>query len=166
MRPQGWAQPARPASPYLQEAFAAQKESEAKLRPFLADASHELRTPLTSIQGFAELFRLGVANEHVDTDAIMRRIEEESKRMRVLVDDLLLLARFDERRDIEPSRVDLAVLAPTRTAMRSPLIPIGTSPSMLRSPGRWTACRITYARRFANLVSTRSHVHRRARRSR
>ena len=95
----------------LQGAFAAQKESEAKLRQFLADASHELRTPLTSIQGFAELFRLGVANEHVDTDVIMRRIEEESKRMRVLVDDLLLLARLDERRDIEPTRVDLAVLA-------------------------------------------------------
>jgi two-component system, OmpR family, sensor kinase len=95
----------------LQVAFAAQKESEAKLRQFLADASHELRTPLTSIQGFAELFRLGVANEHVDHDVIMRRIEEESQRMRVLVDDLLLLARLDERRDIEPTAVDLAVLA-------------------------------------------------------
>ena len=66
---------------------------------------------VTSIQGFAELFRLGVANEHVDTDVIMRRIEEESRRMRVLIDDLLLLARLDERRDIEPTRVDLAVLA-------------------------------------------------------
>jgi two-component system OmpR family sensor kinase len=95
----------------LQVAFDAQKESEAKLRQFLADASHELRTPLTSIQGFAELFRLGVANEHVDTDVIMRRIEEESQRMRLLVDDLLLLARLDERRDVETSEVDLAVLA-------------------------------------------------------
>ena len=95
----------------LQEAFAAQKVSEAKLRQFLADASHELRTPLTSIQGFAELFRLGVANEHVDQEVIMRRIEEESKRMRTLVDDLLLLARLDERREFEPTPVDLAVLA-------------------------------------------------------
>lgn len=95
----------------LQDSFAAQKESEAKLRQFLADASHELRTPLTSIQGFAELFRLGVANEHVDQEVIMRRIEEESKRMRTLVDDLLLLARLDERRDIEPTVVDLGVLA-------------------------------------------------------
>ena len=95
----------------LQASFAAQKESENKLRQFLADASHELRTPLTSIQGFAELFRLGVANEHVDQDVIMRRIEEESKRMRTLVDDLLLLARLDERRELEPTPVDLAVLA-------------------------------------------------------
>ncbi|HVQ22190.1 MAG TPA: HAMP domain-containing sensor histidine kinase, partial [Candidatus Saccharimonadia bacterium] len=95
----------------LQGAFDAQKESEAKLRQFLADASHELRTPLTSIQGFAELFRLGVANEHVDQTVIMRRIEDESKRMRILVDDLLLLARLDERRELEPTPVDLAVLA-------------------------------------------------------
>ncbi len=95
----------------LQQSFAAQKASEAKLRQFLADASHELRTPLTSIQGFAELYRLGVDNEHVDQQVAMRRIEEESKRMRTLVDDLLLLARLDEHRAIEPTRVDLAVLA-------------------------------------------------------
>ena len=95
----------------LQEAFAARQESEARLRQFLADASHELRTPLTSIQGFAEMFRLGVANEHVDQEVIMRRIEEESRRMRALVDDLLLLARLDERRDVEPTTFDLTVLA-------------------------------------------------------
>lgn len=95
----------------LQDAFAARQESEARLRQFLADASHELRTPLTSIQGFAEMFRLGVANEHVDQEVIMRRIEEESRRMRTLVDDLLLLARLDERRDVEPTTFDLAVLA-------------------------------------------------------
>jgi len=95
----------------LQEAFAARQQSETRLRQFLADASHELRTPLTSIQGFAEMFRLGVNHEHVDQEVIMRRIEEESKRMRTLVDDLLLLARLDERRDIEPTEFDLAVLA-------------------------------------------------------
>ena len=95
----------------LQASFAAQKESETKLRQFLADASHELRTPLTSIQGFAELFRVGVENEHVDTEVIMRRIEEEAQRMRLLVDELLLLARLDERRDIERVDVDLSVLA-------------------------------------------------------
>ena len=41
----------------------------------------------------------------------MRRIEEESQRMRTLVDDLLLLARLDQRRDVEPTTFDLAVLA-------------------------------------------------------
>ena len=43
----------------IEDAFAEREENEQRLRRFLADASHELRTPLTSIQGFAELFRLG-----------------------------------------------------------------------------------------------------------
>lgn len=95
----------------IEEAFRARAETERRLRQFLSDASHELRTPLTSIQGFAELFRLGQQSEHVDQAVIMRRIEEESARMKNLVEDLLLLARLDETRTPERSSVDLAVLA-------------------------------------------------------
>jgi two-component system OmpR family sensor kinase len=95
----------------IESAFAERDATEHRLRQFLADASHELRTPLTSIQGFAELFRLGGDKEHADTATMLRRIEEESARMRVLVEDLLLLARLDETRPIERAPVDLAVLA-------------------------------------------------------
>ncbi len=96
----------------LEDAFRERDETEQRLRQFLADASHELRTPLTSIQGFAELFRLGADDqEHVDLPVIMRRIEEESARMKTLVEDLLLLARLDQTRETERVPVDLAVLA-------------------------------------------------------
>ena len=95
----------------IEGAFAEREETEQRLRQFLADASHELRTPLTSIQGFAELFRIGADNEHIDQMVISRRIEEESARMMTLVEDLLLLARLDETRPSERSAVDLAVLA-------------------------------------------------------
>jgi two-component system OmpR family sensor kinase len=95
----------------IEKAFMAREETERRLRQFLSDASHELRTPLTSIQGFAELFRLGQSSEHVDQAVIMRRIEEESARMKTLVEDLLLLARLDETRTVDRSEVDLAVLA-------------------------------------------------------
>jgi len=95
----------------IQDAFLARDATERRLRQFLSDASHELRTPLTSIQGFAELFRIGEDNEHVDLEVIMRRIEQESARMKVLVEDLLLLARLDETRPVEHEPVDLAVLA-------------------------------------------------------
>jgi len=95
----------------IEDAFRAREETERRLRRFLSDASHELRTPLTSIQGFAELFRLGQHSEHIDQDVIMRRIEEESARMKALVEDLLLLARLDETRTTERTAVDLAVLA-------------------------------------------------------
>ncbi|MEY2590292.1 MAG: two-component system, OmpR family, sensor kinase [Acidimicrobiaceae bacterium] len=95
----------------IEAAFQEREATELRLRQFLADASHELRTPLTSIQGFAELFRLGADRDHIDLEVIMRRIEEESMRMKSLVDDLLLLARLDEPRPAERQPVDLAVLA-------------------------------------------------------
>ena len=95
----------------IEVAFQEREATEQRLRQFLADASHELRTPLTSIQGFAELFRVGGEKSPVDLAIIMRRIEEESARMKVLVEDLLLLARLDETRPVERQPVDLAVLA-------------------------------------------------------
>jgi len=95
----------------IEEAFKQQEDTERRLRQFLADASHELRTPLTSIQGFAELFRLSGDDARVDLPTILRRIEEESARMRVLVEDLLLLARLDQTRETERGPVDLAVIA-------------------------------------------------------
>jgi two-component system, OmpR family, sensor kinase len=95
----------------IEAAFQERDATETRLRQFLADASHELRTPLTSIQGFAELFRLGVDQDRVQLEVILRRIEEETARMKTLVEDLLLLARLDETRPVERVPVDLAVLA-------------------------------------------------------
>jgi two-component system OmpR family sensor kinase len=95
----------------LERAFAAQQASEERLRRFLADASHELRTPLASIRGYAELFRIGATRAPGETDKAMLRIEQESARMGVLVEDLLTLARLDELREPVRAEVDLAALA-------------------------------------------------------
>ena len=95
----------------LETAFHERDATELRLRQFLADASHELRTPLTSIQGFAELFRLDADHPDFDLATVMRRIEQESARMRVLVEDLLMLARLDQPRATHTAPVDLAVLA-------------------------------------------------------
>jgi two-component system OmpR family sensor kinase len=96
---------------HIQDAFEARQASEDRLRRFVADASHELRTPLTSIRGYAEMFRRGAADRPEDLATSMRRIEEESARMGVLVDDLLLLARLDQGRPLERRPVDLTVVA-------------------------------------------------------
>ena len=84
------------------------RNSEERMRRFITDASHELRTPLTTMRGFAELYRQGAAR---DMEMVMSRIESESRRMGLLVDDLLLLARLDAQRPIERNRVDLLALA-------------------------------------------------------
>ncbi|MGE0217834.1 sensor histidine kinase [Mycolicibacterium sp.] len=91
------------------ESSAAQaRSSEDRMRRFITDASHELRTPLTTIRGFAELYRQGAAR---DVEMLMSRIESESRRMGLLVEDLLLLARLDAQRPLEQHRVDLLALA-------------------------------------------------------
>ena len=95
----------------LEESFREREATERRLRQFLADASHELRTPITSIQGFAELFRLAGDSGEMDLPVVMRRIEQESARMRTLVQDLFLLAELDETRPVVTAPVDLTVLA-------------------------------------------------------
>ncbi|HET7722639.1 MAG TPA: HAMP domain-containing sensor histidine kinase, partial [Acidimicrobiales bacterium] len=95
----------------IQSAFEARQASEDRLRRFVADASHELRTPLTSIRGYAEMFRRGASERPEDLATSMRRIEEESARMGVLVDDLLLLARLDQGRPLDRRPVDLTRVA-------------------------------------------------------
>ena len=95
----------------LQVAFAGRDESEAQLRRFVASASHELRTPLTSIRGYSALFRRGADQRPDDLAKAMARIESEATRMGGLLDDLLLLARLDERRPLERGLVDLTAIA-------------------------------------------------------
>jgi len=113
---------------------AAARWSEERMRQFVADASHELRTPLTAIRGYAEYYRqrggaTGNGARHAapasaepglgadgrlsepDVDRIMQRVEQESTRMGVLVEDMLLLARLDQQRPIERRPVDLLTLA-------------------------------------------------------
>ena len=87
-----------------------QAATEARLRQFVADASHELRTPVSAIAGFADLWREGGLPESQLSD-VMRRIGQETLRMRGLVEDLLLLARLDDGRPAERGRVDLVALA-------------------------------------------------------
>jgi two-component system OmpR family sensor kinase len=87
-----------------------QQSSEDRLRQFLADASHELRTPVTAIAGFADLYRNGAVSD-MGLEDVMRRIGQESARMRSLVEDMLLLARLDEGRPMDREPVDVTALA-------------------------------------------------------
>ena len=82
-------------------AFRQRAANEEKLRQFVADASHELRTPLTSIRGYAELWRAGGLRDPDELGEGMRRMEQEARRMGLLVDDMLLLARLDQGRPLE-----------------------------------------------------------------
>lgn len=95
---------------HIGNAMQARERSEQKVRQFVADASHELRTPLASVRGYAELTRRMGGDLPKDVVYAMSRIESESIRMTSMVEDLLLLARLDEGREIQFDEVDLTGL--------------------------------------------------------
>jgi two-component system OmpR family sensor kinase len=112
----------------IQAALDAGAASEARLRQFLADASHELRTPLTSIKGFAQLYRRGGVPPGPVMDETIGRIEAESRRMGLLLDDLMLLADLDRERPLRRGTVDLLGVAAD-----------AVGDAHLREPGRFIA---------------------------
>lgn len=91
----------------LEDAFAARRRAEGALRDFVADASHELRTPLATMSGWLDLWAQGGLEDAAEREAAMGRIEAEVGRMRLLVDDLSLLARLDRGRPLDLELVDL-----------------------------------------------------------
>jgi two-component system OmpR family sensor kinase len=96
---------------HVERALSRRAASEARLRRFAADASHELRTPLSAIRGYAELALRHHGPVPQDVTHALTRVQSESARMSVLVDDLLLLARLDAGRPLEREPVDLSRLA-------------------------------------------------------
>ncbi|MGH2934202.1 MAG: sensor histidine kinase [Gaiellaceae bacterium] len=66
-------------------------------RRFVADASHELRSPLSLLRAEVELALEQPPNATTLRDAL-RSIGEEADRLSNLAEDLLLLARLDEKR--------------------------------------------------------------------
>jgi two-component system OmpR family sensor kinase len=73
---------------------------EERLRQFVSNASHELRTPLTSIRGYLDLYAAGGFRQPGELDDALRRLQVEAERMNLLVEDLLVLAKFDEEQPL------------------------------------------------------------------
>ncbi|UGS26791.1 HAMP domain-containing protein [Microbacterium resistens] len=101
---------------HVDTSLAARQRNEERMRQFVADASHELRTPLASIRGYSELslrsLRQSQGPEAAETaHTALERIQAQSLRMTRLVEDLLLLARLDEGRELVHTPVDLTRLA-------------------------------------------------------
>jgi two-component system, OmpR family, sensor kinase len=96
---------------HVENALQRRAASETRLRRFAADASHELRTPLAAIRGYAELALLRPGDAPEEVTHALGRVLSESRRMSVLVDDLLLLARLDAGRPLSREPVDMTRLA-------------------------------------------------------
>jgi signal transduction histidine kinase len=131
-------------------AMIARLESAQKVqRRFVADASHELRSPLATIGAGLELLQ--------DSDpGTVRTLRGETERLGRLVDDLLLLARADER-GLQPRRdeVDLDELV---EAERSRPYDDGVRTEVRTEPVRVVGDRGQIVRVLRNLVDN-AHRH-------
>ncbi len=78
---------------------------------FTADASHELRTPLSVIRAETDL-ALAMPRKADDYRDTLQRIRGEGERLRLLVEDMLWLARFDSQPPhLDEGPTDLATVA-------------------------------------------------------
>lgn len=73
------------------------KDNFEKQETFVSDASHELKTPISIVKSYAELLeRHGQDNPELFNESI-QAIESEADRMQKLVEQMLLLARNQEK---------------------------------------------------------------------
>ena len=64
-------------------------------RDFVASLSHELKTPLTTITGYTELLLDGVVEEPGVAQRFLETIRRQADRLRLIIDDLIVLAHLD-----------------------------------------------------------------------
>ena len=90
---------------------------------FVALISHDVRTPLTSIIGYVELVAGRGTQPPLDGERrkYLDIVSRSSERLMRIVDDLLFVARLQAGRlELEPSKLDLAVIAPVRRGGAAP----------------------------------------------
>lgn len=81
---------------------------------FVANASHELRTPLAALTGFIETLQGPARDDAVARARFLAIMQEQARRMKRLIDDLLSLSRIEMRAHVTPrDPVDLADIART-----------------------------------------------------
>ena len=91
----------------------------AQQEQFLSDASHELKTPLTVILSSAELLNQSALPEQA---AYIDNIREESRRMKLLVEDMLTLSRAQRSAGSLPEQTaDLSEAAVTAALRFEPV---------------------------------------------
>jgi two-component system sensor histidine kinase MtrB len=97
------------------------ERSQSQNRRFVADVSHELRTPITALVAEASIIEAGLHELPPDARRATELLVADVRRLRVLVDDLMELSRFDARAelaDLEP--VDLGSTVRSIVASRLP----------------------------------------------
>lgn len=121
----------------LRSAARAVRLSEMK-SDFVSNVSHELRTPVASIRAFGELLALGRAGDEAKVREYGARIEQESRRLTALIQNILDFSRLESgRKTYRPETVDAGeAVAAALDAFRPRLEGKGFEVALHRPPGR------------------------------
>ena len=95
----------------ITNAFRNRVEAEYRMRQFVADAGHELRTPLAVIMGYVQLLRHNSKSDDATADRIFSEIDEQGRRISVLIHKLLLLTRWESQEPTDVKILDAADIA-------------------------------------------------------
>ena len=95
---------------HLQDAYQRVALALEQQRNFVVDVSHELRTPLTTLRGNLDLLRRDPPVPSAEQADILADMTDESDRLIRLVNELLLLARADVRRNLTQEDIALQPL--------------------------------------------------------
>jgi signal transduction histidine kinase len=146
---------------------------------FAADASHELRTPLAVIEAETSL-ALATLRPGDGDATTLNRVAAETRRMRMIVEDLLWLSRFDSMPPdptVEPVDATTAVevgarrfaTIADRAGVRLESVGGGAIPALIDAPAEWidrligvlldNACRYTPAGGHVTISATRDRHH-------
>lgn len=90
-------------------------------RAFASNTSHELRTPLTTMRLRTEALRYETALDNTTRQQYIQELDEELIRMSHMVEDLILLSRFDAgRATLGTEQIDMATFARSLSASLQP----------------------------------------------
>jgi signal transduction histidine kinase len=123
----------------LEETVARLEAAQQVNRVFVADVAHELRTPLTALVAEASLIEGGLEGMTLDGRRAAELLVADVRRLRVLLDELMEISRFDadaERAVLEP--VDLVRVITGAVTARLPeaILSLPASPVVIPTDAR------------------------------
>ena len=116
------------------------KQLEEVRRQFVANVSHELRTPLSIFHGYLETLMDGKDLSREESEGYLKIMSKHSRRLQLLLDDLLILARLEARTDpldIQPLSLELflqKILEEWEPRLREKAVSLDVEPAVQTIP--------------------------------
>jgi two-component system sensor histidine kinase MtrB len=132
----GWAAEFNRMADSLEATVGRLQAAQQQNRRFVADVSHELRTPLTALVAEASIIEAGLDRLGPDARRAAELLVGDVRRLRVLVDDLMELSRFDagaEALRLEPVDLGRVITAVVATRLPEARVALPDQPVVVES---------------------------------